>query len=70
MSSLIPKRPKLLDTRAKKKNFDLSSEQEKTPIIEVETANTPYLPNSKPSKNNNQGDENWTSNIEQEEKPV
>ncbi|CAG8837636.1 20383_t:CDS:1, partial [Cetraspora pellucida] len=24
----------------------------------------------KPSKNNNQGDENWASNIEQEEKPV
>ncbi|CAG8765500.1 9134_t:CDS:2, partial [Cetraspora pellucida] len=30
----------------------------------------PYLPNSKPSKSNNQGDKNWTSNIEQEEKPV
>ncbi|CAG8831127.1 17346_t:CDS:1, partial [Cetraspora pellucida] len=35
----------------------------------AETANMPYLPNSKPSKNNNQGDENWASNIEQEEKP-
>ncbi|CAG8824149.1 1943_t:CDS:2, partial [Cetraspora pellucida] len=51
-------------------DFDLSSEQEKTPIIEAETANTPYLPNSKPSKNNNQDNENWVSNIEQEEKPV
>ncbi|CAG8799618.1 3309_t:CDS:1, partial [Cetraspora pellucida] len=53
MSSLIPKRPKLLDTRAKKKDFDLSSEQEKTPIVEAETANMPYLPNNKPSKSNN-----------------
>ncbi|CAG8784055.1 14522_t:CDS:2 [Cetraspora pellucida] len=70
MSSLILKRPKLLDTRAKKKNFDLSSEQEKTPIIKAETANMPYLPNSKLSKSNNQSDENWASNIEQEEQPV
>ncbi|CAG8481389.1 10704_t:CDS:2 [Cetraspora pellucida] len=70
MSSLIPKRPKLLNTRAKKKDFDLSSKQEKTSIIEAETANIPYLPNSKPSKNNNQGDKNWASNIEQKEKPV
>ncbi|CAG8827072.1 15893_t:CDS:1, partial [Cetraspora pellucida] len=69
ISSLIPKRPKLLNTRTKKRNFDLSSEQEKTPIIEAETANMPYLPNSKPSKSNNQDDENWASNIKQE-KPV
>ncbi|CAG8543053.1 2060_t:CDS:2 [Cetraspora pellucida] len=70
MSSLIPKKPKFLNTRARKKDFDLSSEQEKTPIVEAETANTSYLPNSKPNKSNNQGDKNWVSNIEQEEKPV
>ncbi|CAG8653735.1 13189_t:CDS:2, partial [Cetraspora pellucida] len=45
MSSLISKKPKLHDTRAKKKDFDLSSEQKKTPIVEAETANTLYLPN-------------------------
>ncbi|CAG8492438.1 3653_t:CDS:2, partial [Cetraspora pellucida] len=61
---------KLLDTRAKKKDFDLSSEQEKTPIVKAETVNMPYLPNSKPNKSNNKSDKNWASNIEQEEKPV
>ncbi|CAG8732502.1 1980_t:CDS:2 [Cetraspora pellucida] len=46
MSSLIPKRLKLFDTRARKKDFDLSSEQEKTPIVEAETANITYLQNN------------------------
>ncbi|CAG8692999.1 16108_t:CDS:1, partial [Cetraspora pellucida] len=59
MSSLIPKRPKLLDIRVRKKNFNLSSKQEKTPIIEAKAASMSYSSNSKPNKSNNQNNKSW-----------
>ncbi|CAG8525945.1 13668_t:CDS:2, partial [Cetraspora pellucida] len=70
MSSLIPKRPKLLDTRTRKKDFDLSSEKEKTHVLEAEVESESYSVKDEPSKSNNKNVKSGASNTEQEGKPV
>ena len=70
MSSLIPKQPKLLNTRTRKKDFDLSSEKEKTSVLDAKVVNLFHSSKSKPSNSNDKNENSWASNIEQEEKPV
>ncbi|CAG8757097.1 3518_t:CDS:1, partial [Cetraspora pellucida] len=68
MSSLIPKRPKLFNTRTRKKDFDLSSEKEKTSVLDTEVESILYSSKNEPSKSNSKNGKSQASNIEQEGK--
>ncbi|CAG8588837.1 1962_t:CDS:2, partial [Cetraspora pellucida] len=61
---------KFLREVTRKKDFDLSSEKEKTLVLDTKVENISHLPKSKPSNSNNKNKNSWASNIEQEEKLV
>ncbi|CAG8765751.1 6934_t:CDS:1, partial [Cetraspora pellucida] len=52
----------------RKKDFDLSSEKEKTFVLETEVKSILYSSKNEPSKSNTKNGKNQASNIEQEGK--
>ncbi|CAG8618447.1 3696_t:CDS:2, partial [Cetraspora pellucida] len=54
----------------RKKDFDLSSEKEKTSVLDTKVVNVSHSSKSEPSNSNDKNENSWASNIEQEEKPV